>query len=91
MLGEEGFVDKLIGYVKGHEELCEIPKAERYINRPSLERLFHGKGQMKKGSRDNTIKDAVKKHGYSQREIADYLRMHYSTISKILVMPKFKT
>ncbi|MEW6003075.1 MAG: helix-turn-helix domain-containing protein [Nitrospirota bacterium] len=26
----------------------------------------------------------MEKYGYSQKEIADYLKMHYSTISRIL-------
>ncbi len=84
ILREEDFVDKLICYVKGYEELREIPKAERYISRPSLERLFHGKGRKDKGARDRLIKEAVKSYGYNQREVAEYLKMHYSTISKIM-------
>lgn len=30
------------------------------------------------------IREAVERHGYSQKEIADYLKMHYSTISRLV-------
>jgi helix-turn-helix protein len=35
--------------------------------------------------------EAVEKHGYSQKEVADHLGMHYSTISKIVGLPRSKT
>jgi transposase len=30
------------------------------------------------------IGDAVKKHGYSQMEVARHLKLHYSTISRLI-------
>ena len=35
-------------------------------------------------SRDPLIAEAVTAHGYSQMEVASFLRPHYSTISRIL-------
>jgi transposase len=37
-----------------------------------------------KSKRDKKIRDAVKRYGYSQNEIAEYLGMHYSTISRLM-------
>jgi ribosome-binding protein aMBF1 (putative translation factor) len=37
-----------------------------------------------KSSRDRKIKEAVEKHGYSQKELADHLGLHYSTISRLV-------
>ena len=91
ILGEEDFVDKVIEYVKGYEKVKEIPKTQRYLHRPSLERLFRGEGLKGKERRDRKIEEAVERHGYSQTEVADYLGMHYSTVSKLLAMPRSKT
>ena len=84
LFGEEGFVEKFITYLKGHEDIKEIPKSQRYINRPDLSLLFKGKAEKDKESRDRVIVKAVEKYGYSQAEVADSLKMHYSTISRIL-------
>jgi len=85
LLGEEDFVEKLQGYVKGHEEIAEIPRAQRYVSRPPLTKLFDGKRT--KAKRDITIKQAVHRYGYSQREVADWLGLHYATISRIANRP----
>jgi len=36
-----------------------------------------------KGSRDQVIAKAVTRYGYSQTELASFLGLHYSTISRI--------
>ena len=90
LLGREDFVEKLVSHVRGYEKVTEIPKGQRYLGRPSLANLF--KTAMKgKERRDRKIAEAVERHGYSQREIAEHLGMHYSTISRIVSMSKFKT
>lgn len=39
---------------------------------------------------ERQVIEAVQVHGYSQREVADYLEMHYSTISKLVGRKKGK-
>jgi transposase len=34
--------------------------------------------------RNKKIAEAAERYGYSQKEIADYLKMHYSTISRLI-------
>ncbi len=75
--------------MRGYEEVGEIPRVQSHLHRPSLERLFKGGVMKDKGRRYRKIEEAVARHGYSQREVADYLGMHYSTLSKILAMPRF--
>ena len=41
-----------------------------------------------KASRDRLIAEGVTAHGYSQMEVASFLRLHYSTISRILAADK---
>ncbi|OGP96037.1 MAG: addiction module toxin RelE [Deltaproteobacteria bacterium RBG_16_47_11] len=83
LLGGPDFVDQLVEYLRGHEEIKEIPKSQRYMNRPSMGEIFKEAKDVKK-KRNVRIADAIVRWGYSQREIADYLRLHYSTVSRLL-------
>ena len=80
-MGKEDFVEKLKGYVKGYEEIREIPRSQRYLSRPKLKSLFEGK--LSKSKRDALIVRAVHRYGYSQREVADFLGLHYATLSRL--------
>jgi putative transposase len=73
----------LLPHVKEKLEIREIPKGQRYVGRPSLEQLFKTARQ-RKTLRDEAISEAVNKHGYSQVELADFLGLHYSTISRLV-------
>lgn len=83
ILGEDEFIENLIGYVKGDQDIKEIPKSQRYLKRPGLEEIFSDKVTRNKVTRDKKIREAIEKYGYSQKEIADNLGMHYSTISRL--------
>jgi len=84
ILGREDFVKKLTKYIKGQEEIEEIPRHQRFIGRPCLETLFNKKTGTKRRERNVKIVESVEKYSYSQREVADYLGLHYSTISRLL-------
>ncbi len=81
MLGDEDFVGKLKGYVTSSEEIAEIPRNQRYLGRPILKTLFEGK--ITKTKRDARIAEAVHRDGYSQRQVADYVNLHYATVSRL--------
>ncbi len=51
---------------------------------PSLNILFKKRELKNIYIRNKKIAEAVERHGYSQKEIADYLKMHYSTISRLI-------
>ena len=84
LLGEDDFVKRIQRYLKGREEIKEVPKSQRYMGRPSLERLFEGRIVREKRWRDRSTVEAVEEWGYSQKEVADYLGLHYSTISRAI-------
>jgi DNA-directed RNA polymerase specialized sigma24 family protein len=88
ILGGEDFGEALKGYVKGYEEIQEIPRKQRFMSRPSLQIIFED-AIVNKKKRNEKIQTANYEHGYSQKEIADYLGMHYSTVSR-LIKNKFK-
>jgi len=84
ILGEDDFVDGLISHIRKHQDIPEIPKSHRYVNRPSLDKVFPKTVILDKSKRDKKIIDAVQKYGYTQQQIAAHLNMHYSTISNLV-------
>jgi hypothetical protein len=82
LLGVEGFVEGLLPYLTEKMTVREIPKGQRYVGRPALEKLF--KSAADEASRDKLIAEAIERHGYSQAEIAGFLGLHYSTISRLM-------
>ena len=77
---------KLIEYVKESKAITEIPKNQRYVDRPSLNELFKERRLKEKQKRNRgiVVVEAVYEYGYSQREVADHIGMHYTTISRLL-------
>jgi len=73
-----------------YEDIKEIPKGQRYINRPSLEEIFKGE-KVEKRKRDRGVEEAVRRWGYSQGEVSDYLGLHYSTVSRLMKEIESKT
>lgn len=84
LLGEDGFAEELIGYLTGQRDVREIPRNQRYADRPALERMFTADAAVNKSERNRKIIEAVERYGYSQREISDFLGMHYTTVSRIM-------
>jgi DNA-directed RNA polymerase specialized sigma subunit len=70
--------------VKGKEQIPEIAKSQRFMNRPPLRDIFRSEVLRDKRKRDERIGEAVFEHGYTQREVADHLRIHFSSVSRIL-------
>jgi hypothetical protein len=84
ILGEDDFVEGLISHIKKHQDIPEIPKSHRYVNRPSLDKIFPKNVILDKKKRDRKIIGAVQKYGYTQQQIAAHLNLHYSTISNLV-------
>jgi REP element-mobilizing transposase RayT len=84
ILGEDDFVDSLVDHLKRHKDIPEIPKSQRYVNRPALEKIFTRSILAEKRKRDGKIAEAIEKYGYTQRSIADHLGVHFTYISRIL-------
>ncbi len=81
LLGTDEFVAKVKPLLSDYQTLREVPRRERLAARPSLEELFSGVNG--KAERDRRIHDAVRAHEYTLQAVADYLGLHYSTISTI--------
>ncbi len=83
LLGEEGFTEKFKNLLAQKEEIKEIPRVQRYATRPTIADVFKGK-ILDKQTRNKQMYKAHIKHGYTLKEIADYLGVHYTTVSKAI-------
>jgi putative transposase len=88
-LGDGPFLEKLTPYLKEKAALTEIPRAQRFAARPPLDRLLPRVRSALK--RDRAIAKAYLQHGYSQRDIAAHVGLHYSTVSRIVQREKAKS
>lgn len=84
ILGDDEFVDGLKDHLKKYKDIPDIPKSQRYLNRPSLEEIFKEGVLQDKRNRNEKILEAVEKYGYRQREVADYLGIFFTSVSRIM-------
>ena len=84
LLGSESFVETMQGYLKSNSKNTEIPKLQRYAGRPSLTKLLPKAIRTDKAERNKAMAAAHIDYGYSLKEIADQLEIHYTTASKAI-------
>lgn len=84
LLGDDEFVLGLEPYLKKAKEIREVPRGQRFADRPGLEKLFGGNQTLSKRIRNNKAVEAHVNYGYTLVEIVRFLDLHYSTISKIV-------
>lgn len=82
-LGGKIFINSIRELVERNRTVSEIPRVQRNIVSPKLDEIFSGI-KTNKINKNKRIIDSHLKYGYTQKEIADYLKMHYSTVSKII-------
>lgn len=83
-LGSGEFVARMQELLGGRQEIREIPRAQRYPGRPPLARLFGDVAKDEKMRRNELICTAHIRHGYTLKNIADHLGIHYTTVSRAL-------
>ncbi|WP_243373474.1 transposase [Geotalea sp. SG265] len=84
VLGTEQFIERIRGRFDNQETLPEIPRVQRNVGRPALVELFNDHMRTNKGERNVAIALAHGTHGYTLKEIAEELGLHYTTISKVI-------
>ena len=80
-LGQENFIDKLKHLIQGKEKLKEIPRKQRYVIRLPLNIILEYKD---KKSKNQAMHEACLQYGYTLKEIAEYIGVHYTTVSKVI-------
>ncbi|MCR4320135.1 MAG: helix-turn-helix domain-containing protein [Candidatus Brocadiaceae bacterium] len=62
----------------------EIPSQKRLLGRPELESLFNKHSVTTQHASNERIIESIEKYGYHQKEVADHIGLHYSTISRLI-------
>lgn len=83
-LGTEGFAERLTPLMAEQKRFTEIPRKQRYATRPSLTDLLGATRKVGREENDQTIHRACAVYGYTHKEIADYLGVHYATVSRAI-------
>ncbi len=83
-LGSETFITHLKQPLSEAIDSMEIPKKQRFLNRPTLETIFKSPKPLSKANRNKLIQKAYLDHGYTQSDISKHLGLHYSTISRLI-------
>jgi putative transposase len=81
ILGSERFVERCQGLIEEKREFLEIPRLQRYVSRKNIDEIFY-EGARQGTDRDELIYRSYVRHGYTMKEIADYLKVHYVSISR---------
>jgi len=84
LLGDDEFIDSHADQLSKRHHIPEIPKSQRFANRPTLDAIFPQHMMNDTRKRDKKIIEAVERHGYRQTEIAQHLSLHTSTVSNII-------
>jgi transcriptional regulator with PAS, ATPase and Fis domain len=84
ILGTEGFIQQAKEMIGGREEIPEIPRTQRHVGRPAVADIFPAETKIAKQERNRLIRHAYGAHGYTLKEIAQALGVHYTTISKVI-------
>lgn len=84
ILGADGFIQQAKEMIGGREEILEIPRTQRHLGRPDVADIFPAETKIAKQERDRLIHHAYDTHGYTLKEIAQALGVHYTTISKVV-------
>lgn len=85
VLGSEKFLNEINYHLnrEGIDNLKEIPRAQRYSPRIQLDEIFQ-KGRRPGKTRNELIFTAYTDFDFTMREIADYLEVHYATVSRAI-------
>jgi len=62
----------------------EVPKSQRFLNRPELDKIFKEGVLRDKGWRNQKLEEAVDRFGHTQREVADFFGLQFTSVSRIM-------
>ena len=82
--GTDKFIEQLSGFLDEKRDVKEVPRLQRCVDRPSLSELFKGKERKTRKGVDEMIYAAYVRYGYTMKEIAEHLGLHYATMSRAI-------
>jgi hypothetical protein len=83
-LGSDSFISNAMRHVNGIDELNNVPKVQKFADRPSLEVIFNGVRTTPREVRNRLIQNAHDNLAYTQREIGEHLGLHPGYVSRII-------
>lgn len=83
ILGNDGFIREIEDLLEEKKEIGEIPRQQRYPGRIPLAELFSFPDVGNKEKRNAAICSAHFSYGYTLKDIADQLGIHYTTVSRV--------
>ena len=78
-LGDEAFIEKTHARLNRDKDLSEVPRIQRRSSDKPLSLYLDNYRD-----RNQAIFTALEEGGFTQKEIAEYLGIHYSTVSKVI-------
>jgi len=84
ILGGREFIESFAPTLQERSDLTEIPKRERFASRPPLDQLFGNMTARSRAERNKAIRRAHLEYGYTLTEIARYVGIHCTTVSRIV-------
>jgi len=82
VIGDDAFVGRVGERCRDAGRSAQIPRSQRFAGRPGLGELFIGVSS--RAERDRRAVAAVRDHGYAMRRVAEFLGLHYVTVSRAL-------
>jgi REP element-mobilizing transposase RayT len=82
VMSDGALAEQLVAQYRGAVPCTEFPRAQRFGSRPALARTFQNVAS--RADRNARAVVAVRDHGYTMREVADFLGLHYITVSRAL-------
>ena len=83
VVGDGAVPPRVRDQLRGGSVLAEIPREQRFAMRPPLATVFAG--VTSGGERDVRCVQAVRDHGYTMKAVAQFLGVHYMTVSRALL------
>lgn len=84
LLGNDAFVESRKSLLQPSQKIEEIPRRQRFAGRLSLQELWRNALSHDKNQRNHLVVEAHVRFGYTMKEIAEFLDIHYTTVSKIV-------
>lgn len=82
LIGSEDFIEKFRELLTEKESIKEIPRRQRYVNRPELSVIF---GEKERRYRKKLMREAHVNYGYTLKAIARLSRdsLYYSILQSV--------
>lgn len=83
ILGNDRFMERIQSLIQEKEQALEMPREQRRVSHKGMDEIFLC--DARRGvSRDESIYCSYVDHGYTMREIAEYLDIHYVSVSRAI-------